>query len=69
VLMRDEEHSHVSGIPWPARSPELTVSYFFKWRYLKERVHRTRPRTREELKRAIRGEIVVINQQLLRRVF
>jgi hypothetical protein len=46
------------------------VPNFFLWGFLKERVHRNHSHATEELKRAIRDEIAVINQDqdLLRRV-
>jgi hypothetical protein len=27
-LLSDEDHFHVSGIPWPIRSPDLTIPDF-----------------------------------------
>jgi hypothetical protein len=69
MLMSDEEHFHRRGLPWPVRSPNLTVPYFFLLGPLKERVYRNRPHTIQELKRAIRDEIAAINKELLRRLF
>ena len=67
--MSDEEHFHVLGIPCPVRSPDLTVPDFILWGYLKEYVHRNRPHTTQELKRAIRYGTATINQELLRGFF
>jgi hypothetical protein len=68
VLASDEGHFPVSGIPWPVRSPDLTVSDFFLWRCLKLCVYINLPHTARELKRAIQDEIATINQHLFRRV-
>ena len=62
-LMSDEEHFHVSGIPWPVGSPGLAVLDFFLCAY------RNRPHTTQELKSAIQDETATINQELLCRVF
>ena len=69
VSMSDEEHFHVSSIPWPVPSPDLTESGFFLWGCLKECVYRNRLHTAQELKRAILDEIATINQEMLRQVF
>jgi hypothetical protein len=52
---------HVSVIPWPLQSPDLTVLDFFLWGHLKECVYKNRPHTIQELKRAIRDEIATIS--------
>jgi len=36
VLMSDEEHLYLLGIPWPAGSTDLKVPDFVLWGYLKE---------------------------------
>jgi hypothetical protein len=69
MLMSDEEHFYISGIPWPVRSPDLTVAAFFLWRYLNESECRNRPDAIQELNYAIRDEIATINQGLLCQVF
>ena len=56
-------------IAWPARSPELTVPDFSLWRFLKDRVFRSRITTIPELKQAIVGEVVAIDKDLRRRVY
>ena len=61
--MSDEEYFHVSGIPWPVRSPDLTVMDFFLCAY------RNRPHTTQRLKHDIQDEKVTINQELLCRIF
>jgi hypothetical protein len=42
--------SRFGDIPWPPKSPDLSVCDFFLWGYLKNRVYTTRPRTLDELK-------------------
>ena len=67
--MSDEEHFHVLGIPWPVGPSDLTVPDFFLRGYLKQSVYMNYPRTKQELKRALRDEIATINRELLRRDF
>jgi len=55
-------------VPWPPRSPELSICDFFLWFYLQPRVYEGKPRTLEEKKGAIRKQIGMINQELLERV-
>ncbi|KAJ9597608.1 hypothetical protein L9F63_011534 [Diploptera punctata] len=53
-------------IPWPPRSPDLTVPDFFLWGYLKCKVfEENAPRTKEDLKERIRQEINNIPLQML----
>jgi len=47
-------------IGWPTRSPDLTPCDFFLWGYLKAKVYARRPGTIEQLKEAIRQEVVAI---------
>ncbi len=42
-----------SAIDWPARSPDLTLGYFFLWEYLKEVVYKSKPRNLSNLKQSI----------------
>ena len=56
-------------IVWPARSPDLTLSDFFLWGFLKDRVFRRRIMTTQELKQAIVDEFAAIDEDLLRRVY
>ena len=49
------------------RSPDLSSCDFFLWGYLKGRVYTHKPRNLNELKDAIRQEVLTINQQLLAR--
>jgi hypothetical protein len=44
-VLSDEEHFYLFGIPWPARSPDLKVSHFVLWGYLKEWAYRNRAQT------------------------
>jgi len=36
VLMSDEEHLYLLGIPWPAGSPDLKVPDIVLWGHLKD---------------------------------
>ena len=59
--------SQRGDVPWPPRSPNLSMCDFFLWGYLKSRVYEGKQRTLE-LKGAIRKQIGMINQELLERV-
>jgi hypothetical protein len=59
--------SRFSDIPWPPRSPDLSVCDFFLWGYLKNRVYTTRVRTLDELKQRIQDEIRGIPAEMLQR--
>jgi len=61
--------SHFGDTHWPPRSPDLTMCDFFLWGYLKTRVYGTKPRTLDELKDAIKTEIALIDENVLRRVY
>ena len=52
----------------PPRSPDLSKCDFFLWGYLKSCVYTHKPRTLNDLKKAIRQEIRPIDRQLLDRV-
>jgi hypothetical protein len=54
-------------IPWPPRSPDLSVYDFFFWGDLKSRVYTTRPRTLDELKQRIEEEIRGTPAEMLQR--
>jgi hypothetical protein len=47
-------------LPWPARSPDLSVCNYFLWGYLKAKVFINRAHTFHELKVAIEHEIAAI---------
>ena len=53
---------------WPPRSPDLTTPDYFLWGYLKSRVYRNRPQTKDDLRRNITAEINNIDIDMLRRV-
>jgi len=61
--------SHFGDITWPARSPELTISDFFLWVFLKDRVFWRRITTIQELKQANVDEVVAIYEDLQRCVY
>jgi len=68
AMFPDRLISRCGDVPWPPRSPDLSMCDFFLWGYLKSRVYEGKPRTLEELKGAIRKQIGMINQELLERV-
>jgi len=51
-------------VEWPARSPDLSPCDVFLWGYLKEKVFKHRPRSREDLKERIQQEIDSIPPEL-----
>ena len=59
--------SRFGYVPWPPRSPDLSSCDFFFWEYLKCRVYTHTPRNLNDLKDAIREEVLTIDQQLLAR--
>ena len=59
--------SRFGDIPWPPRSPDLSVCDFFLWGYLKNLVYTTRPRTLDELKQRIQEEFRGIPAEMLQR--
>jgi hypothetical protein len=59
--------SRFGDIPWPPRSPNLSVCDLLLWGYLKSRVYTTRPRTLDELKQRIEEEIRGIPAEMLQR--
>lgn len=57
--------SRFGDVPWPPRSPDLTIPDFFLWGFLKSRVYVEKPRTLPELKEVIRREIQAIPRAML----
>jgi hypothetical protein len=53
------------GLPWPARSPDVSACDYFLWGYLK--VHTTRAQTTDDLKMAILKQISAIPENMVRR--
>ena len=49
--------SRFGDLPWPPRSPDLSMCDFYLWGFLKSPVYAGKPRTLEELKTAIRENI------------
>jgi len=61
--------SRFGDVPWPPRSPDLSTCDFFSFGgYFKSRFYTHKPRTLNDLKEAIRQEILPIDRQLLARV-
>ena len=56
-------------IAWLARSPDLTVPYFFLWGFLKDRMFRRRIVTVQELKQAIVDGVAAIDEDIRRGVY
>jgi hypothetical protein len=69
LLMSDEGHFLISGVPLPVRLLDLTVPDSFLQGYLKECIHRDHSHTIQELKHDIWDETVTINQKMLHQVF
>ena len=53
---------------WPPRFPDLIAIVFLFWGYLKSKVYLGKPRTIDELKEAIRREILTIPISMLQDV-
>ncbi|GFX06179.1 DUF4817 domain-containing protein [Trichonephila clavipes] len=51
--------------PWPPRSPDLTLTDFLLWGYLKSRVYLSGPSSLSELKDAIRREVSSVHPDML----
>lgn len=54
-------------VEWPPRSPDMTVLDFWLWGYLKEKVYRTAPTTREDMKDRIRRECQLLGEEEVKR--
>ena len=57
--------SRFGDVPWPQRSPDLTVPDFFLWGYLKSKVCSNRPTDLHTLKGNIWEEIANISEETL----
>ena len=53
------------NLPWPPRSPDLSMSDFYLWGVLKSRLFAAKPRTLGELKTAVRENIQEIGEETL----
>ena len=60
--------SRFGDLPWPPRSPDLSMCDFYLWGFLKSRVYSGKPRTLGELKTAIRENIREIGEETLVKV-
>ena len=60
--------SRSGDLPWPPRSPDISMCDFYLWGFLKSRVYAAKPRTLEELKTAIRENIQEIGEETLVKV-
>jgi len=54
---------------WPLCLPDLMPPHYFLWGYLKGRVYRNKPRTRDALKVNITEEIQAVTADILARTF
>ena len=61
--------SRFGDIPWPPRSPDLSIPDFFLWGYLKQKVYTKSLRTLQVLKEALNKEIVTFYSELLDKIF
>jgi hypothetical protein len=57
--------SRGGAIPWPACSPDFSVSDYFTWGYLKSKVYLMKPSDVAELKYAIKEEITAIPDNMV----
>lgn len=64
----NREISRFGDVPWPPRSPDLSMCDFYLWGYLKSRLYEGKPSTLEELKTAIRDRIEEIDEETVGRV-
>jgi hypothetical protein len=71
AVVREMFPGHVislrGDLPWPARSPDLSVCDYFLWDYLKTKVFVNKPRMVHELKVAIEHEVTAIPPDMVRR--
>ena len=56
------------GLEWPPFSPDLNPCDYFLWGFLKDRVYRTSPQTIDDLKQAIKTEIMGVRTEVLQSV-
>lgn len=56
------------GLDWAPYSPDLNPCDYFLWGYLKDQVYREKPRTIEDLKRAVEEKIRTISPETLKNV-
>ena len=54
------QHHTSRDIDCPLRSPDLTPPDFLLWRFLKSKIYANKPKTIEELKNHIRGDMAII---------
>jgi hypothetical protein len=72
-LFREFIHMHFPGrcvgrdrpIPWPPRSPDITLLDFFLWGYFKDIVYKTSVTSLDELKLRIVAAIETVTPQML----
>ena len=57
--------SRFGDVPWPPRSPDLSVCDFFLWANLKSKVYVRKPRIVDDLKVSIHEEIATVPQEML----
>ena len=63
--MKNAIVSKHGDIPWPPRSPDLTVPDFFLWGYMKDNIFRMKPASVKELKKRIEEDIRSISKSSL----
>lgn len=54
-------------VPWPARSPDLTVMDYYLWARIKDIVYQTAPTTRDNMKERIRSACEQISREEIRK--
>ena len=65
----DRHISRLTNFPWPSRSPDLSVSDFFVWGALKDKVFKTPVLSTDELKLRIRLEINNLDEDVIHKAF
>jgi len=68
ALFQNRVVSRNGYIPWPPRSPDITLCDYFLWGYLKTKVFETKPRTITDLKQRIQDEAAAIPVEMLREI-
>ena len=62
-------HRFISKNLWPPQSPDLTISDYFLWGYLKDKVYEGNPQTIDNLKISIIQRIQEITPSMLKTCF
>jgi len=58
--------SRAGDIPWPARSPDLSVCDYFLWGYLTSKLYLMKSQDIDELQNEIKKEITAMTDNMVR---